>query len=360
MTRDPSRPVITGVHLVGSVPSPDAETTFRAVADHVGPLARRIPDGEVGERFYWIQFQNTRFDATPGLERVGEPGYMIRGQFDTRPVRIADGVAADTLALPELGYAAAAIESYATFAALRDAGEITAGTRFQVSLPTPLGVVGAFLLESDRAAFEPVYEAALLRELDAIVTAIPHADLAIQWDCAVEFLLLEGDRVQMFPARPWWDGDVLDGILARLSRLIGAVPGDVEVGLHLCYGDVEEEHFVQPEDAGTLARVLAGVLAAAPRAIDFVHLPVPIERDDAAYFAPLADVEVPDGTELVLGLVHHEDGVAGALGRIRAARTAVPRFGIATECGMGRGTPERTAPLLDLHRQVVEAVDAGA
>lgn len=356
-THAATAPVVTGVHLVGSVNSPDAASTFRTVAEHVGPLARRIPDGEVGERFYWIQFQNFRFDATDGLERVGEPGFMIRDLFDARPLRIAEGVDPASIVLPDLGYASAALESYATFRALRDTGVIAPGTRFQVSLPTPIGVVGAFFQPADRAAFEPVYEAAVFAELDRIVTGIPHEDLAIQWDNAVEFAILESSRVRAFPIESWF-GDPLTGIVERAHRQIGAVPAGVEVGMHLCYGDVEEQHFVQPDDAGTLARVLAAVLRDAPRTVDFVHLPVPIERSDAAYFAPLADVDLPAGTELVLGLVHHEDGLPGALARIEAARTAVDRFGIGTECGFGRGPADRTVPLLDLHRQVVEAVDA--
>jgi hypothetical protein len=40
--------------------------------------------------------------------------------------------------------------------------------------------------------------------------------------------------------------------------------------------------------------------------------------------------------------------------RIEAAATVVPRFGVATECGFGRGPAERTAPLLDLHRAILE------
>ncbi|KQO62970.1 hypothetical protein [Curtobacterium sp. Leaf261] len=350
-------PVVTGVHLVGSVNSPDAESTFRAVAEHVGPLAHRIPDGEVGERFYWIQFQNFRFDATAGLERVGEPGFMIRDLFDSRQLRIIEGVDAASIVLPDLGYASAALESYATFRELRDAGVIAPGTRFQVSLPTPIGVVGAFFRAEDRAAFEPVYERAMFAELDRIVDGIPHGDLAIQWDNAVEFAILESSRVRTSPIESWF-GDPLIGIVERAHRQIGAVPAGVEVGMHLCYGDVEEQHFVQPDDTGTLAAVLAAVLDGAPRTIDFVHLPVPIERSDAAYFAPLADVDVPEETELVLGLVHHEDGLPGALARVEAARTALDRFGIATECGFGRGPADRTAPLLELHRQVAGAVDA--
>ena len=93
----------------------------------------------------------------------------------------------------------------------------------------------------------------------------------------------------------------------------------------------------------------------------FLHLPVPIERDDAAFFAPLAELALHPETELFLGLVHHEDGTEGALRRIAAARPALAglaAFGIATECGFGRGPAERTAPLLGLHGDVIAAANA--
>jgi len=37
---------------------------------------------------------------------------------------------------------------------------------------------------------EPAYEAAMFAELDQIAAAIPHHELAIQWDVAVEFGIL--------------------------------------------------------------------------------------------------------------------------------------------------------------------------
>lgn len=349
----PSSPDIRGAHLVGSVNLPDAGAVFRAVSDRLGDRLRRIPDGEVGERFYWIQFQTARFDTVGGLSRIPVEPYYLRGIFDGRPFRLDDGADADALVFPDLGYAAAALDSYAEFSRLRAAGVIAAGTRFQVSLPTPAAVIGAFIVPEDRAALEPVYERALFAELARILDGIPHADLAVQWDTAVEFALLEG-RIE-----PWFaeagTGRVLDGVVERAVRQAAAVPDDVEVGYHLCYGDVEEQHFVQPTDAGRLAEVIAGVLAAAPRQITFFHLPVPIERDDTAYFAPLAALDLPLETELYLGLLHHEDGVDGARRRAAAAASAVPRFGVATECGFGRGPSERTVGLLELHAAVAQA-----
>jgi hypothetical protein len=356
-TSAPTRATVTGAHLVGSVNLPTAEEVLGTVADRLGGHISHLPDGEVGERYYWLQFQTRRFERTPGLVRLGDTPYLIRGEFDQRPFALDGSVAAADLRLPDLGYADAAIASFATFDRLREAGRIAAGTRFQVSLPTPAAVVGCFIAPQDRAAIEPVYTAALHAEVDRIAAAIPHDSLLVQWDTAVEFAWLEGALLGGVPMTPWWD-DVLEGVLSRLADAVANMPADVPVGFHLCYGDVEEAHFFQPKDAGVLATVVRGLLARSPRPLAHIHLPVPIERDDAAYFAPLADLPIPEGTDLYLGLVHHEDGVEGARRRIDAAATAVRRFGIATECGFGRGPAERTVPLLDLHRAIIEAADA--
>ncbi len=343
--------IVQGAHLVGSVNLPDAEAVFRAAASHLGDHLARIPDGEVGERFYWIQFQTFRFDETTGLTRVGEPGFRIRDTFDTRPFALDGTVAPTDLAFPDLGYARAALESYATFARLRAEGVISSGVRFQVSLPTPAAVVGSFVDADDRAAVEPAYERALFAELERILDGIPHADLAIQWDTAAEFALLEPANV--FGMTAWFE-PVLDGVVERALRQLAAVPIGVQVGYHLCYGDVEEAHFAQPADAGNLAAVITGIVQGASRHIDFIHLPVPIERDDVEYFAPLAEAlpHVPASTDIYLGLIHHQDGAEGARRRIAAASRILPHFGVATECGFGRGPSERTAALLDLHAEV--------
>lgn len=350
-TEQPRKPV--GAHLVGSVNFDDAETTIRTAAEHLGDRLRRIPDGEVGERFHWIAFQPGRIAEAEGIERVGDEPVRLR-MLDIRPVRIADGVSAAELTLPELGYAEAAIGSWAVFERLQRDGVVPAATRFQVSLPTPLGVVGSFVRAEDRAAFEPVYESALAAELEQILGAIPHERLAIQWDAALEFAILE----ELAPAgnRTEWFDDVWAGTSERLARQIDRVPDDVEVGVHLCYGDVAEKHFVEPGDAAKLARFAGLVSERATRPLTWVHLPVPIERDDDAYYEPLEELAIPVETELYLGLVHREDGAEGAARRIEAAERHVRRpFGVATECGFGRAPEGTTVPLFETHRAVAAA-----
>lgn len=343
-----------GAHLVGSINFDDAETTIRTAAEHLGDRLKRIPDGEVGERFHWIVFQADRLGQAAGIERVGDTPIPLR-TLDMRPVRIADGVRAEDLELPSLGYADAALDSWEVFSRLKAAGVVPAATRFQVSLPTPLGVVGSFVAAADRAAFEPVYEAALAAELELILAAIPHDELAIQWDAALEFAMLEGLRGYTGEPYEWFD-DVWAGTSERLARQIDRVPGDVEVGVHLCYGDVAEKHFVEPADTANLVRFANLAVAAAARPLTWVHLPVPIERDDDAYFAPLEELRIPETTELYLGLVHREDGAAGAGRRIAAAERHVHRpFGVATECGFGRAPEGAAVPLFETHRAVAAA-----
>jgi bacterioferritin-associated ferredoxin len=91
-----------------------------------------------------------------------------------------------------------------------------------------------------------------------------------------------------------------------------------------------------------------------------VHLPVPRDRDDEAYFAPLAGLELDAGTRLHLGLLHLADGQEGAARRRAAATAQLTRpFGVGTECGFGRQKPEDVRALLELHRSVADQVTSG-
>lgn len=337
-----------GALLVGSVNYDDAEKTMSTASAMLGGRLRRIPDGEVGKRFHWIMFQPDVLGQAAGIERVGDEPRWLRN-LDARPLRIADGVDASAIELPALGYADAAIESYAIFRRLRDAGVVADGIRFQVSLPTPVAVVASFFTGDDRAVIEPVYTAALLRELDDILAAIPAADLAIQWDVASEMGIIERASGYGRTMDAWWPGDPSEGLVARLAALIDAVPRGVEAGVHLCYGDAGEKHFIEPSDASTLVGFANAVIAASARELTWLHLPVPIERDDEAYFAPLRGLTPVE--ELYLGLVHREDGVEGAQRRIAAASSVLDDFGVATECGIGRAPAGTTEGILRTHAE---------
>lgn len=78
-------------------------------------------------------------------------------------------------------------------------------------------------------------------------------------------------------------------------------------------------------------------------------MPVPRDRDDHAYFGPLADLKLAPETELVLGLVHYTGGITGTLRRMEVADKFTKAFSVATECGLGLRPPETWNQLLDMH-----------
>lgn len=144
----------------------------------------------------------------------------------------------------------------------------------------------------------------------------------------------------------------MDDILARLVRLGNRVPPDVELGYHLCYGDAGLKHFKEPDDMSKLIAVANGICAKLARPVNWVHMPVPRNRTDEAYFAPLSELKMSSDTELYLGLVHLTDGPNSARQRIVAAQKFRTNFGVAAECGLGRRPPDTIPELLQLHAEM--------
>jgi hypothetical protein len=337
-------------HLIGSVPLATAEEVFRTLAASLGDLLSRVPDGETGERRRWVWWQRTMLERHPAMEIDREAGRLELRQWDGSLLRrsellgFRDGIDPDTVRF-ETGYAGAALASWRIFEGVRRQGVLADGVRFQVCLPTPMSSAYMYVSPRSHDAYLRVYERALLGALRDITAAIPHAALSIQWDICQEVLVFEN----YFPTRP---PDYEERVFALLGRLGNAVPTGVELGYHLCYGSPADQHLVMPKDTVILTALANAIFARVQRPVDFLHLPVPRERDDAAYFLPLHALRRPPRTQLYLGLIHHADE-AGDRRRIATARTVTPGFGVATECGWGRTDPARVPSLLESHRQAV-------
>jgi hypothetical protein len=336
------------IHLAGSLTLNSAEESFRKVSEIAGPAVKRLPDGETGARGAWIGWQAGHLSENPQLrkEMVSTP---VGGGYSSRPkFWIADGVDPADLRIDNLGYAEEAQQSFALFSALKAKGEIAADARFQVSLPTPLAILTAFVALEAQPGIEPALEAGMLREVDRIAAAIPNDQLAVQWDVAVEFGIME---VNM----PFWAADKKAAIVERLVRLGNAIPAGIELGYHLCYGNFGLKHFKEPADTGLLVEIGNAVIAGVKRPVNWLHMPVPIARDDEAYFAPLKNLHRPGGTQLFLGLVHLDDGLEGTRRRIATAARVVEDFGIASECGLSNRPEGYTESILALHREAAAA-----
>ena len=86
-------------------------------------------------------------------------------------------------------------------------------------------------------------------------------------------------------------------------------------------------------------------------------MPVPRDRADVAYVAPLRNLRLPPSTRLYLGLVHYSDGVEGTRRRMAAAASVYPAFGIATECGLGRRVGQDIEALLHIRAEAAQVSD---
>ncbi len=345
------------VHLVGSVPLESAREVFETCSRALGPHLAAVPDGEVGYRIHWIVCQALFvFHGHPQIELLHRPA-PIDGNAQWLPKNYADQWKfklkpnAETVEFDDLKYATWAIESYGSFKALRERGLIPSGIRFQVCLPTPLAGFQSFFSAEDGMRIHKAYEAAMLREVKKICDAIPNDELAIQWDVAIETSAIEQGQAAKI------GGDAFERWAEEASQMGPCVPRDVWLGYHICYGDFNHRHSVEPRDLSVSVRMLNEGSARAERPVNFVHMAVPIGRKDDEYFAPLRNLRVGDA-RVFLGLVHYDDGVDGTLERVRTARKYLTDFGIATECGFGRRRPDTLPELLRIHRVVANQLVA--
>jgi hypothetical protein len=332
------------VHLVGSVGLDTTPEVFREVGRLLKGAIKRVPDGETGPRRLWVSFQYPLLRASPFLRP--DPSGAVRATSKFPLLCLAEGVKEDDIRFGELGYARIARTSYQDFLAARGRGELPEHARFQVCLPTPMGVIYAFCTARDVVAIDRVYEKAMIAEVKAICDAIPHQDLAIQWDFCHEMLMLDGQPQDWFATV----GASQAEVMARMKRLCAAVPDDVELGIHICYGDFGAKHYVDPVDAGRMVDVANDMAKAITRRIDWIHFPDPVGRADRAFFAPFKDLKLSPETEVYLGILHVSKGIEDARQRAAAAKEFLPEFGVATECGIARArTPDLVKKTLELY-----------
>ena len=340
------------IHLVGSVPMADAEQVFGQVVATLGARVRRLPDGETGERGDWITWLEPVFAQNPALQKSGEFFRVHASGTGRERYALKPGIAPQDVRFDNLFYADIAKASWDVFKRLKDAGRIPASTKFQVDLVPAHSVIWLFLVDALHAPIDPIYNDALKREIDKIAAAIPHQELAIQFDVAsAVFARLERNEPSGYGRSKAQMQETFSNILVDLGN---HVPAGVDLLYHLCYGDSNHRHVVEPTDMGDMVEFANRVSARIRRPVQMIHMPVPRNRSDDAYFAPLKRLVLRPETELCLGLVHYTDGVEGGRKRLATASKYADKFSIATECGFGRRDPRTIPELLRIHAALAD------
>jgi hypothetical protein len=336
------------VFLVGSMPFEPSEVFERSSSSLRGLLAR-IPDGELKG---WLPARD--FQRMAHVTRGH--GQSISGPPFLETVRAELGVEPKSLSFNTLHYFAHAVESFDTFRRMKAEGRIAENVRFQISIPTPFTGLISWDWDQLRDVW-PVYEAALIGEVAKISATLPLSELAISWDVCEFVMALANPHA---PA-----AYSLDELASGVSRCLNSVPPPAETGLHLCYGgynsagtndDPLNRHI---KDTALMVEFFHAVSSRTIRPINWLHVPVPRQREDDAFFAPLANLALAPDTQLFLGLVYLEDGIEGARRKVAAASKYVQEFGVAAACGLnnpGASSRARTGEMLGQHRVVAEAL----
>ena len=335
------------VHFVGSIPLPDSETVFRTLSKAVGPHLVRLPDGETGIRKSWIRFLQDVLSGNSAIEFAKDVPPFKFVQWDGKLVReiprlrVKPGATIDPASVRHrlcrdgdrvVGRVRAAAEGRRHS---RRASNSRSRFRRRSRRPTT-----TWCRATGRSCWRRWCRISSARSAK-IAKALPNDRIAIQWDVCQEVLAWEN----------YYDKGPVDfrtETIDVLTRIGDGVPAGIELGYHLCYGSPADEHMVLPKDMGIMVEMTNAIVAGVKRPIQFFHMPVVKARTDDAYFAPLKNLKLRPGTELYLGLIHHNDA-SGDAARLAAARRHARVDGIGTECGMARGDPARLPALLAAH-----------
>ena len=338
-----------GVHIVGSVPMDNGTQVFEALSAAVGPFLRYIPDGETGSRLDWLPWLAPIFAEHPSFEMSPEEYRVHAGATPFRRYQLREGVDPATVRFSKMPHTGFALASWKDFERLKREGKIPSHVRYQCDIASIPSLLAAFVVEPLHALLEPALEEAVIGEIGKICASIPHDQLAIQFDVAssIFFFLETGNACKFGATRE----EMMSSFVPLHIRLGNAVPADVHLIYHFCYGDNKHKHSVEPRDSSHLVNFANALSAGIGRTIELIHMPVPRERSDDAYFAPMKAMKLRPETTLALGLVHHTDGLEGTRRRIAAAEKVVQGFMIGTECGFGRREPSTIPKLLEIHAQ---------
>jgi hypothetical protein len=343
--------VVQELLLVGSIPLETAEEVFRVFGGALGRWLSYIPDGEIGERQYWIDGLAYRvLNGHSELETLRRPApdengveqWRPRGLHDQFQFRVRPGVDKVRFGDPgwRLGYTRDAISSYYIFRQLKKEGVLPAHLRLQVSLPLTYSAVTSFFPDpADHPRIVPGFTEALGAEVRKMIEKIPPSDLAIQWDLAVENRYLETTLARDGLAAA--EKEALR-LMAPSRAISPQIPREVPLGYHACFGTLSGWPSRQPKDLTGSVLLVNAAVASSDRPVDFVHIPTLGSSGDE-FFKPLSNLQV-GSARVYLGLIHHLNGFH-VREQVQTARKYLPGFGIAAPCGFGRA-PARPGRLL--------------
>src|SRR5262249_30568400 len=143
-----------------------------------------VPEGETGERLAGIPWLEPVFARHPAFEPSPEKFQVHSSGAQHTRYRLKPGVSIEQVRFDDILYADIALKSYQVFADAKRRGKVPAHCKFQVDLVPAHSIIWLYVVDQLQPVIDPLFNDAVLREIDRIVAGIPHRELAIQFDIA--------------------------------------------------------------------------------------------------------------------------------------------------------------------------------
>ncbi|GAB3715396.1 hypothetical protein GCM10027592_55940 [Spirosoma flavus] len=327
--------------------------------DTLGPALFCLPDGEIGDktpafpkgnRIAWVVYAIEKLTSDPESWEVvkqpvrGEDGMAIDYErFQKLKPRYSP---ADMPHHVQLGYDDFARRSFPIFQQLRTEHNLP-NLKFQMGVPTGFAMGFAFASQIQWLRYTKAFNTVIAREVNAILAELG-PDVLIQLEVPPELY-----AAYMLPT------PFIGLSLIPIKDLLAKINPGAQIGMHLCLGDFHNEALVHPKTLNKMVQFSNRLVEEWPsqHTLAYIHYPFAEAgtppSTNAAYYAPLKDIQLPTATRFVAGFVHEKRSVAenvAILTSIESARGQA--VDVASSCGLGRRPPETAKYLLDLTAQL--------
>ena len=348
--------------LLGSMPYEDEREAMSVALAKLGASLRSLPDGEVGERSEayprgdrsaWVVTIMDRCERDTTNWRVVRPARRneqgFAEDYDTfyrlKPRRPPSEMAAHI----DFGWRDFARASYPIFRELRETAQ-RPDIKFQVGLPTALGVTFGMLSPTNALRYAPAFNTRLAFEANDIADFVDPGDLVFQVE-------VPGEMAMAYKLPP----QAAKVATRTVMSFVRQVKPKAGFGIHLCFGDLNNKALI---DASSLQKMVAfsnSIVDQWPstHTLDYIHVPLAeaaepptLERD---WYHPLRDMHLPTGTRFVAGFVHDKrtDDEHRLIRDIVESVRGGP-VDIASSCGLGRRNRATADQLIDATARLVD------
>jgi hypothetical protein len=347
--------------LVGSLPFKNEKEAMELAVESLSDSLISLPDGEIGEkteqypegsRTAWAMNVIDMCIADSTNWDIVQEGKLLPNGFpvdyDTlyklRPKHSPEEIAKYL----NFGYFDTYMKSYHLYQELRKEKNLQ-NVPFQVGVPTGMAMSLHMLEPENIFRYFDAFNERLAYEMNQIID-YTNNDIVIQIECPAEIGLVYANPPQVEFA--------ISSILGLVNRLNNSV----KIGIHFCYGDLNNKALVRPETLERMADFANEFISQWPKnkELSYIHFPLAEGNEgprlNSDYYKPLGKIQLPKHTRFVAGFVHEKrnaDELKQILDHIESIRKH--EVDVACSCGMGRRKTEVGLQLMTLMKQLVEA-----